>query len=262
VVATLALAVSSAAALASWKARPARAPAGETAGDPDELRGRLEELDGRVSVLARQVDLLKAGLSVRAVAQARGGALQGGSGGTDQVNAAQVVALQLRLEELERIAAGYIRKQAEKAEAAPPSPAALAEAAQKVLDRNAPAEERRAALSLLRPRDGRPDGRTPEVTTAMLELVHSPSTPSRLRARIVSDLEGVTHPFLKEPLTTLLTRDTDADTREQAVEALRGFYDDAEVRSLITRVKDTDPDRKVRSEAEKRLARWAAEQNR
>jgi hypothetical protein len=61
---------------------------------------------------------------------------------------------------------------------------------------------------------------------------------------------------LKDPLMGILTHDADPRTRREAVETLAVFYDDAEVRSVVERLKDTDPEAQVRAQAMKQLGRW------
>lgn len=252
ILSTVALLVSGLAAFGSW-----RSPRhGSPQPDGPDNGAELEDLRRRVSLLGRQMEALKIGLAVRSVSLARGSdpatANPSGDLGTN------LGALSQRLAELEQ--------QTEAARRmgmlpGPLSPAEFAKATTTALDRHADVGQRVAALGLLRPVKGRVDGRTPEVTTAMIELVESPDTSPKHRADIIRQLSEVDHPALKNPLVAALSRDADGDTRREAVETLKPFFGDPEVFALVTRLKGSDPDPHVRFEAERRLGEWQADQN-
>jgi HEAT repeat protein len=73
---------------------------------------------------------------------------------------------------------------------------------------------------------------------------------------MVRDLDRLKDPSLKDPLVAILSRDADGRTRREAVETLAVFYDDPQVRGLVERLKDTDPEPEVRDQAVKQLGRW------
>jgi hypothetical protein len=243
----LALAVSSLAAASGWHAQRRTTPASpglEPAGD-------VEAIERRVTGLERQLELLRSGLAMRAAASAS--ALPATVSATPVPPAADVSDIEQRLGRLEQLAAAI---QASHERGRPLTPEAMAAATRTVLDRQASAKERAAALTLLRPNDGRTDGRTHEVVTAALELVQAPETPPRMRAEMIRDLDKLKDPALKDPLVDILSRDPDARTRREAVETLAVFYDDAQVRALVERLKDADPEAEVRAQAVKQLSRW------
>jgi hypothetical protein len=202
----------------------------------------------RVAALERQVEFVKTGLAVR-VAQGRGAAPAVATAGPP----AEVADLAQRLARLEQLAASI---QGSRGGERPLPPEVAAGATRTVLDRGASVKERAEALSLLRPNDGRADGRTPEVVKAALELIQAPETPPKLRAGMIRDLDKLKDPTLKDPLMGILARDSDGRTRREAVETLAVFYDDVAVRSEIERLRDADPEAEVRAQAVKQLARW------
>jgi outer membrane murein-binding lipoprotein Lpp len=211
----------------------------------------VEELSQQVAVLRRQMEALRTGLAARSAAPAG----PGGQPPTTEPLAASLAGLAQRLGELEQRAqslggAGLVP--------VPLSPEQLARATSIAVDASARVADRVAALRALRPLGGRTDGRTPEVTRAMAELIAAADTPARLRADIIRQLEWVDHPHLKTPLTTVLANDPDPETRAEAVETLQSFYGDPEVQALVNRIKESDPDPRVRREAERRLADWKA----
>ena len=246
----LALVVASAAVAVGWRAQPraAAAPPGAAPG-PD-----VEEVERRVTALERQVELLRAGLAVRAAVsppRAAPAAVPGVVGAP----AAEVADLAQRLGRLEQLAAAI---EGSHGGGHPLSPEAMAAATRTVLDRQASAKERAAALTLLRPSNGRTDGRSHEVVTAALELIQAPETAPKLRAGMIRDLDELKDPALKDPLVSILSRDPDGRTRREAVETLAVFYDDPQVRALVDRLKDSDPEAEVRAQAIKQLGRWQA----
>jgi hypothetical protein len=250
VVSLLALAGSSMAVAASWRAqRRATSPPPAEAVATD-----VEEVARRVTGLERQVELLRVGIATRAVSSTRG-APPTPVAGAATVPAAEVADLGQRLVRLEQLAATI---QASRGGGRPLTPEAMAAATRTVLDRQVSAEERAAALTLLRPNDGRADGRTHEVVTAALEVIQAPGTSPRLRAGMIRDLDRLEDSVLKEPLLNILSRDSDGRTRREAVETLAVFYDDPQVRTLVERLKDTDPEPQVRAQAMKQLGRWQA----
>lgn len=212
----------------------------------------VERLESQVAVLTRQMDALKVGLSMKAVASARPAA--DGAAVADPVGS-NLSAIAQRLAELE--------KQTEAARErgilpGPLAPATLAKVTATVLDRNAPWPDRVRALRLLRPRDGRNDERTPPVVDAMIEALKTPDLPEGVRERIIRDLEWVNHPPLKDPLVAILNSDRHPAIRAEAIESLMPFYNDPQVQALVGKMKESDPDPAVRREAEKRLAEWRA----
>jgi hypothetical protein len=245
----LALAVSSAAAATGWRAQrriAAVPPAAAPEADVD-----VEEVASRVAGLERQVELLRAGMSARAAAAARG-APPAAAVGVAAPPAAEVADLSQRLARLEQLAASIQGSRGGRAL----SPEAMAAASRTVLDRQAGVQERAAALTLLRPSDGRADGRSHEVVVAALDLIQSPETSPKLRAGMIRDLDELKDPALKDPLVAILSRDPDGRTRREAVETLAVFYDDPQVRGLVERLKDSDPEAEVRQQAIKQLGRW------
>jgi len=245
----LALFVSSAAVAAGWRAKRGigSAPPG-----PD-LHADFETVEGRVTGLERQVELLRAAVAVRAVASAK--AVSPPAVGAAAVPSAELADLTQRLVRLEQLAASI---QGSRGADRRLSPEAMAGATRMVLDRQAPVEERAMALTLLRPNNGRADGRTHEVVTAALELLQTPGIHPKLRAGMIRDLDKLKDPALKDPLVGILTRDPDGRTRREAVETLAVFYDDPQVRALVERLRDSDPEEEVRAQAVKQLGRWQA----
>lgn len=244
----LALAVSSLAVVAGWRAQRRT-----TAAPPGLLpASEGDEIERRVTGLERQVEILKAGMAMRAAASARG-APAAAPGATAALPASEVADLNQRLGRLEQLAAAI---QGSRGGGRPLAAEAMAAATRTLMDRQVSAEQRAAALTLLRPNDGRADGRTHEVVTAALELIQAPETSSRLRAGMIRDLDKLKNPVLKDPLVGILSRDPDPRTRREAVETLAVFYDDPQVRALIERLKDADPEEEVRAQAIKQLGRW------
>ena len=167
----------------------------------------------------------------------------------------EMAELDQRVAQLERLAAEITQR---RQGGRPLSPEAMATAVRTVLDRQASVEDRAAALTLLRPNDGRADGRTPEVVAAALDLLERPEVAPRTRAGMIRDLDHLRDPSLKDPLVAILSRDADGRTRREAVETLAVFYDDPQVRGLVERLKDADPEPQVREQAVKQLGRWKA----
>jgi hypothetical protein len=255
IAAVLALAGSSAALATSWRyqQRATLVPAAGGAG------GDVEEVEGRVTALERQVELLRVAIATRisvsgpASGLAKGAPPAPAGGGT--ISGAEAADLGQRLARLEELAAHI---QASHGGARALTPEAMAAATRTVLDRNGAAARGAPPLSLLRPSEGRSDGRTHEVVTAALEMIQAPETSPRLRAGMIRDLDRLADPTLKEPLLGILSADTDGRTRREAVETLAVFYDDPQVRGVIERLKDTDPEPQVRAQAVKQLGRWQA----
>jgi len=210
----------------------------------------VEALEERMTGLERQLELVRVGAAVRAAAPGRAGAPAAppAVGG-----APQVVDLAQRVVALERLAAEITQH---RQGGRPLPPEAMAAATRTVLDRQASVEERAQALTLLRPNDGRADGRSHEVVVAALEVIDRPDLSPRLRAGMIRDLDKLKDPALKDPLVAVLNRDGDGRTRREAVETLAVFYDDPQVRGLVERLKDSDPEPEVRAQAIKQLGRW------
>jgi len=120
------------------------------------------------------------------------------------------------------------------------------------LDRSLTTENRLQALRELRSRDGR----SREVTLAMLEIIEDPATPPNLRADIIRNLHGVAFDELEAPLLRILSEDPDPETRAETVETLDLFYDRPHVYAAVVQVRDSDKDPRVRAEAFERLARY------
>ena len=120
------------------------------------------------------------------------------------------------------------------------------------LDRSLPAAERLAALRNLRFRDGR----SREVTLAMIELIEDPSVDAVTRADIIRNLHGVDFEELKQPLLTVLENDVDNGVRSETVETLEPFYGDPRVFGAVAQVRDNDPNPRIRLEAMERLLRY------
>jgi hypothetical protein len=250
IVALLALAGSSVAVATTWRSQrrtTSTAAAAAPAGD-------LEDMERRVAGLERQVELLRLSAATRAAVAARP-ATVGATVGAGSTPAPEVADLGQRLGRLEQLAASI---QTSRGGGRPLSPEAMAAATRTVLDRQQSAEERAAALTLLRPNDGRADGRTHEVVTAALELLQRSELSPRLRAGMIRDLDKLKDPVLKDPLVAILSRDGDGRTRREAVETLAVFYDDPQVRGLVERLRDSDPEPEVRAQAIKQLGRWQA----
>ncbi len=119
-------------------------------------------------------------------------------------------------------------------------------------DRSLTPQERLGALRALRFRDGR----SHEVTLAMIELIEDPSLTPPLRADIVRQLDEVTFEELKAPLLHIIASDPDVETRSEAVETLQPFYDDPAVYDAVVHVRDHDTSHEVRREAMRRLQQF------
>ena len=119
------------------------------------------------------------------------------------------------------------------------------------LDRSLTPQSRLQALRSLRGRNGR----SHEVTLAMIELIQDPNVDSSTRADIIRNLHGVTFEELKQPLLNRL-EDPDPETRSETVETLDVFYDDQTVYDAVLHVRDNDKDLRVRMEATQRLQRF------
>jgi hypothetical protein len=249
ILSALALAISTASAVATtWVVarRPPRLSAPAPLAD-------LEGLEQQVALLTRQMEAVKVGLSMRAVAAAQGQAAAPPGPGSGQELPANLAALSARLAELEQQT-----QVARDRGILPLTPEAMAKAIAAAVDRGAALRDRVMALRQLRPVNGREDGRTPEVALAMIELITAPQTPAEARADIIRNMKGVDHPALKEPLLAIVTKDTDSDTRREAVESLLPFYSDPQVHATINHLKDSEADPKVSREAVRRLAEWEA----
>jgi HEAT repeat protein len=212
----------------------------------------IDELERRMTTLERQVELMRVGVAVRSVAQAKGAPAAAPAAGGPPAGMAE---LDQRVVQLERLAAEITQG---RQGARPLSPEAMAAALRTVLDRQLSVDERAAALTLLRPNEGRADGRTHDVVVAALELLEKPDVSPRTRAGMIRDLDHLKDPTLKDPLVGILSRDADGRTRREAVETLAVFYDDPQVRGLVERLRDSDPDSQVRAQAIKQLGRWQA----
>jgi hypothetical protein len=249
VLSALALAISTASAVATTWAVARRPP---RLGAPAPVAD-LEGLEQQVALLTRQMDAVKVGLSMRAVAAAQGQAAAPTGAGSGQELPANLAALSARLAELEQQT-----QVARDRGILPLTPEAMAKAIAAAVDRGAALRDRVMALRQLRPVNGREDGRTPEVALAMIELITAPQTPAEARADIIRNMKGVDHPALKEPLLAIVTKDTDSNTRREAVESLLPFYSDPQVHATINHLKDSEADPKVSREAVRRLAEWEA----
>ena len=122
---------------------------------------------------------------------------------------------------------------------------------QKALEGSLSPQERLRALRRLRFRDGR----SQEVTEAMIELIENPQIGARTRASIIRNLDGGTFPQLKQPLLDCMLNDPDPNVREESVETLAAYLNDPAVAEAMTQVRDYDTAADVREEARKRLAR-------
>lgn len=120
------------------------------------------------------------------------------------------------------------------------------------VDRSLSLEERLAALRNLRSRDGR----SREVTLAMIELIQDPGVDTRIRADIIRNLHGVDIEELKQPLLTVLETDAESEVRSETVETLDVFYADPAVFRAVAHVRDNDPNPRIRAEATQRLLRY------
>jgi hypothetical protein len=240
----LAFAGSGVALAASWRVQ-------HRAGGPAPAAGPgVAELEDRMVGLERQLEVLRVGVALRSSAPTRLAPAAG-------PGAAEVSELGRRVAQLEQKAAEIAAHwHGEGRAPSPLSPEAAAAANRVVLDRHASLEERAASLTLLRPNDGRADGRTHEVVVAALELIQNPETSPHLRAGMIRDLDRLRDPALKDPLVGILSRDPDPRTRREAVETLATFYDDPQVRGLVERLRDADPEPQVRAQAIKQLGRW------
>jgi HEAT repeat protein len=241
----LALAVASVAVAGSWRAQRRGPAAAAAIVDTEDLERRMTDLE-------RQLELVRVGVAVRGVAQGKGPAAAQAAEAPVPAGTAE---LAQRVAALERLAAEVTQR---RQGGNPLSPEALAAATRTLLDRQAPVDERAAALTLLRPNEGRSDGRTHEVVVAALELLERPEVPPKTRAGMIRDLDKLKDPSLKDPLVAILTRDADGRTRREAVETLAVFYDDPQVRGLVERLRDSDPEPQVRAQAVKQLGRWQA----
>jgi len=130
--------------------------------------------------------------------------------------------------------------------------AAVEESQAVAADRSRGLEERLQALRNLRFRDGR----SREVTLAMIELIQDPELPPRARADIIRQLDEVNFPELKEPLIHAALNDAQAEVRSEAIETLEPFLDDPRVVETLRQVKENDADFRVRLEAAERLERF------
>jgi hypothetical protein len=242
----LALAGAAVAVAGSWRTPP-------RSSEPLAPAADAEDLERRLTALERQVELVRVGVVVRSVVPGKGapGAVPGPSAGTP----VGVAELDQRVAQLERLAAEITQR---RQGGRPLSPEAMAAATRTVLDPQATVEDRAAALTLLRPYDGRADGRTHEVVAAALDLLERPGASPRVRAGMIRDLDRLRDPSLKDPLVSILSRDPDGRTRREAVETLAVFYDDPQVRRLVERLRDADPESQVREQAVKQLGRWQA----
>jgi len=241
----LALAVATVAVAGSWRAQRRGPVAAAPIVDTEDLERRMTDLE-------RQLELVRAGVAVRAVAQGKAQVAAPAAEASVPVGTAE---LAQRVAALERLAAEVTQR---RQGGHPLSPEALAAATRTLLDRQAPVDERAAALTLLRPNDGRSDGRTHEVVVAALELLERPEVSPKTRAGMIRDLDKLRDASLKDPLVAILTRDADGRTRREAVETLAVFYDDPQVRGLVERLRDSDPEPEVRAQAVKQLGRWQA----
>ena len=101
-----------------------------------------------------------------------------------------------------------------------------------------------------------PDGRSREVTVAMVELIQNPDIGSRFRAHIIRNLDGVTFEELKEPLIQALLNDPDHEVREETAETLWHYLGDPRVMEAMEYAKENDAARNVREEAARRIEVW------
>ncbi|HLU48972.1 MAG TPA: hypothetical protein VK116_12845, partial [Planctomycetota bacterium] len=218
--------------------RDRRAIANDVAGLADafgRLDERLDTIDGRIAEL-----LARSGEPTTPT-----GAGAGSEAGqvADERALERLDALVSRLEAL---SAGQpvtgARFGAPQAESPEESQAIVEEMQAVAIDPTPVPQERLQALRELRARDGR----SREVTLAMIELVESPDIAPRLRADIVRNLHGVEFAELKAPLLRILESDPHTETKSETIESLEPFYGDADVRAAVERVRDSDPDPRLR----------------
>ena len=126
------------------------------------------------------------------------------------------------------------------------------------VDRTLSAESRIRALADLRFRDGR----SLEVTRAMIEMIMDPAIEASRRAHIIRNLDGVTFPELKPSLIQSVLNDPDPEVREEAAETLGEYLreNDQEVGEVLRRVNQTDSANRVREEAANQLRGWGEEE--
>jgi hypothetical protein len=122
-----------------------------------------------------------------------------------------------------------------------------------ILDRAEAPERRLKALKMLRSADER----THVVALATLELLQRPDVDTDTRSDLISELKGVTFPEVKAPILAFLTSSHE-DTRNEAVQVLRWYFDDPAVVAAVTRIRDQDPSQNVRRQAARRLEEWTA----
>jgi hypothetical protein len=122
-----------------------------------------------------------------------------------------------------------------------------------ILDRAEAPERRLRALKMLRGADER----THVVTLATLELLQRQDVDTDTRSDLISELKGVTFPEVKAPVVGFLASSHE-DTRNEAVQVLRWYFDDPAVVAAVTRIRDQDPSPNVRRQAARRLEEWTA----
>lgn len=118
--------------------------------------------------------------------------------------------------------------------------------------------EPRERLKSLRELRFLPEGRSPEVTGAMIEIIEDASVEARIRADVIRNLDGVTLPELRAPLIQSVLHDPDPEVREEAAETLGEYLKtgDLGVAEVLRQVGEADGANRVRREAQDQLEAW------
>ena len=126
----------------------------------------------------------------------------------------------------------------------------LAELKLTVNDPQASETDRIRALQILR----RNDARTPEVIIAALQL-YQQSDNARIQADVFRQLNGETHPAMRQPLLHAAANHASDNVREEAIETLGNFLPDQQIFNELVRIAEVDTDRGVKREALQQLER-------
>ena len=130
----------------------------------------------------------------------------------------------------------------------PPSEEKLAEMQQKFYDLSASDRDRLRALQLIR-RNRQIDD---TVVAHALQWLQS-TTNRNTRRQLLQNLDGVTNAAMKGPLMAMLQTEQDGNVREELIDTLSSFADDAALENKLWELALNDPDGDVREEAQDAL---------
>ncbi|KAF0245705.1 MAG: hypothetical protein FD180_1369 [Planctomycetota bacterium] len=243
--AVLAMVLTSAVFLKTWRAEAGRGAGGAAGAGGDEGPGgkRAEGGSAEAAELQKRLEAW----------EASAGQAQKESADSERARVALRSDLAELKREVEQLKKELLKLAPVKARAGPPAPLTpeqVANLQKQAMDGTLDAAGRVEALQQLRKRTA--SGRTPEVVRSMLGLLET-SADAGVRADICKQLKGVDMAEAREAMLRRLREDKDRKVREEAAETLEAWKDDAGVRAELEVAAKGDEDADVRKKAAKSL---------